>query len=122
MKKQLRISRNLNESKWLLVKRLFWAFALLFKAASIGLRGMRRQQMLSSVTYKGARYAIINWPGNERVNIARVGEYHEGILASEIQDVITPKELAWRFTAMWRWYMGSWYEIDVQRRLYTHNP
>jgi hypothetical protein len=118
IKAHVRISHNLREGRRLKALRAFWATVYLFKALRIGLLGMRRQQGGSTVIYKGERWAISNWPGHTWVNLARKGEYAEAVPQHHIRDVRTIAEYAHRFKFMADWYLSSWYEIDVQRRLY----
>ena len=114
----IRISHNLQEGRRLKALRAFWAMVYLFKALRLGLLAMRRQQGLSTVIYKGERWTISNWPGHAYVNLARNGGYAKGVSQLEIHDVRSFGEYLHRFHMGASFYLGNWYEIDVQRRLY----
>ena len=121
IKAHFRISRNLKESPKQKGLRAFWGTVYLLKALRLGLMAMRRQQGLSTVIYKGKQWTISNWPGCAHVNLARKGEYAKGVPQCEIRDVHSIDEYLHRFRMGSGHYLGSWYEIDVQRRIYKYN-
>ncbi len=118
IKAHARISHNLREGRRLKALRAFWATVYLFKALRLGLLAMRRQQGLSTVIYKGERWMISNWPTCSHVNLCKKDGYREGVPQEEITDVRSAEEYLHRFRMGATSYLGSWYEIDVQRRLY----
>ncbi len=117
IKAQVRISHNLQEGVRRRALRAFWATVYLFKALRLGLKAMGRQQGLSTVIYKGERWTISNWPTHDYVNLARKGEYAKGVPQMEIRDVRSIGEYLHRFRMGSGFYLGNWYQIDVQRRL-----
>lgn len=115
---QFRISRNLNESHWLKCQRAFWATIYLAKALRLACRSMSIECLGSTVSYEGHKRFVSNWAGGESVTLASDGFYREHCERSKITNVLTVSEIAHRFNFGFSFYLGNWYGIDIQKRIY----
>ena len=118
---QFNRSRNMNEGLGLKCKRCFWSVAYTLRGVKCGARAMRREQLGSTVRYKGMRCSISNWAGTESPTLCGPnGFYERNAPRCEIVNVITAGELCHRFMMMFGWYMSCWHGINVNQRLYPH--
>jgi len=116
---QFTTSRNLKEGWRLRLRRVFWASVYLAKGVAIALAGMRREHLGSRVLYKGRKYFVSNWAGGESPTLADdSGFYEQNCDRKYIRSVINLAELKHRFGAGLSFYLGNWFSIDVNRRLY----
>jgi len=115
---QARVSRNFNEGIMTKMKRAFWLAVYLAKAAKIGAAFMRKEQLGSSVTYKGRKCLVSNWAGSNYPTLAGDDFYEEHCDRLYIKNSRGPREWCHRFVVSVSWYTGSWLAIDVNSRLY----
>ena len=117
IRRQLQISKNLHESFRTRAMRLFWAIVFACKGIAIGLRGMSRPRLGSAVVFEGRRWVISNWANGPLVTLCGP-EYRKGVPYEQIRPIWSPREMTHRFRVMRSWYMTSWHDIDVQRKIY----
>lgn len=115
---QRALHRNMDESHWFGLQRVFWSFVYLAKGIRVGLRAMIRQQLGSEVIYEGKRWFVSNRAGHEFCSISRHGDYRKQVPASEMEQVHSLKEFAHRYSFGFAFYMNSWHSINVQDRIY----
>jgi hypothetical protein len=106
------------------MRKLFWQAVFWAKGIIIGLRAVRKIQLGSRVFYDGQWWFVSNWAGEPRMNLSKGSrwgskpEYRERVPREEIRPSRSPLEFIHRFRMMRRWYMTSWFAIDVNRRLF----
>ena len=115
---QLRQSRNLNESCWMKIKRALWVAVYLLKGFAYALRAVRREQLGSSVIYKGKQCWISNRANSEKPTLSGPDFYERNCERKDIESVMSLQEICHRFDAAFGFYMGNWHAIDVNRKLY----
>jgi len=118
---QLRWSNNLDETRTMFIKRMFWAFVYLLKGCWVGLKAIRHEQLGSTVIYKGRICQVSNWAGGDSPTLSASGFYQQYCPRSEIKNVFNLREAAHRFNVIFGWYMGSWHAIRVNKKLYPEN-
>lgn len=112
-------SRNLRESRWTLARRLFWTAVGWVKSWRVGLSGLRQPQLGSHVLFEGERWQISNfaWQGGMVLTRSRDGVRRESVDRRQCTPIWTPREFWHRVVTIRRWWVTSWLEIWVQRRL-----
>lgn len=101
-------------------KRAIWGVIYRLKGVWLGLQAMRCEQLGSEVIYQGKMRIVSNWSNSSHPTLcSKYGEEHfykEYVPRSEIQNVLSLREFLHRFKTIYRWYMSSWYRIDVNKR------
>jgi len=121
IRKQLAVSRNLNESARVKVGRMLWTHILLVKAVWLGLLALREEQLGSQVVYEGRKCYVCNWAGSDDPTLTGPGGFYEKRCPrSKIRNVITTRELLHRFRTGFRFYVTNWIDIEVHEKLYPH--
>lgn len=116
---QIAWSRNLNEGGALRLKRFFWASAFLLKGLARAMQAVRHEQIGSQVAYRGRRCFVSNWAGSVNPTLSDgSGWYQQHCDRSEIKNILNASEILHRFTFALGHYMGNWYGIDVNTKLY----
>ena len=110
IKKQMAISRNMNESLTTKTLRIFWVVVFLIKAARIGVKAMRCEELVSIITYKGKECFVMNWAHMPHTIL----EEDAGFYESNANSV---KGLRQRFQVIFAWYCNHRLDISVQRKL-----
>ena len=118
--RQLEISRNLKEPMRVLTRRIFWATVYWFYAVWLGVRAMRDTQLGSRVRYRGMIWRINNWASGPFSSLVRQNPhvYVEKVPYDELVAVLSVSEFSHRFVVIYRWWMTSWHNIYVIRKLY----
>jgi hypothetical protein len=112
-------SRNIGESRWTFVVRMWLCAWCLLKACRLGVVGMFREQLGSAVTYEGRHCFINNWAGSAFPSLADgKGFYLEHAERSKVRNRITPKELLHRFVFGFSFYTSNWMGIEINNRLH----
>lgn len=111
---------NLHETRRQKVRRVFWMLVYLAFAFRVAFRGMRREQLGSTVVYRGRKVFVSNWAGSAYPTLASSadGFYETHCDRREIRSVRSVGEYCHRFIACFGWWMGSWFGIAVNKRLY----
>ena len=116
---QINMSRNLKEGWRLRLRRVFWASAYLSKGVAIALSGMRHEHLGSQVVYKGRKCFVSNWARGSSPTLAdNSGFYEQNCNRKHIRNVVDLAELKHRFEAGLSFYLGNWFIVNVNRRLY----
>lgn len=115
---QLAVARNLEEGLIQRCCRYWWATIYLGKAFWIGLSSLRDERLGSRVIYEGRDCFILNWAGSSHPTLAGDGFYEQNVPREKITNVVNISELWHRFESGFSFYMGYWYGIDVNRRVY----
>ncbi len=114
-----RTGSNLSESRWMKAKRACWMLVYLAYGVFVGVRGMWHEQLGSAVIYRGKKVFVNNWAGGAYPTLADgAGWYQVGCDRREIRSVRSIGEFCHRFRACFSWWMGSWFGIAVNKRLY----
>lgn len=115
-----RTGSNLHESRIMKVKRASWMLVYLAYGCSVAARGIWREQLGSTVIYRGRRVFVSNWAGSAYPTLADGhGFYEKHCDRREIQNVRSVGEFCHRFRSCFGWWMGSWFSIAVNKRLYA---
>lgn len=115
-----RTGSNLGESRAMKAKRACWMLVYLAYGFSVAVRGMRREQLGSTVLYRGRRVFVSNWAGSAYPTLAdQDGFYEQNCDRREIQNVRSVGEFCHRFRSLFSWWMSSWFGIAVNKRLYA---
>lgn len=99
----------------------FWQLVYWFKGVWLGVKGMRHMQLGSRVFHDGEWWYVSNWANGPHMNLSGGGRwghkrpYKEFVPKEEIRPSRSPAEFIHRFRSMRRWYMTSWFVIDVYR-------
>jgi len=115
---QFAVSRNIKETRWNRVRRVFWASVYICKAFKIAIKAIRRECLGSHVIYKGKECWISNWSNTDHPTLAADGFYEQNCDRKEIRNVVNIREFYHRFDVALHCYMGSHYGTDIMRRLY----
>lgn len=118
LESHIHTSRNLNEGILLKIKRFIWCMVYLVKAFIVAIRGMKYEQLGSSVIYRNKNCFISNWANHSFVTLAGDNFYAEHCARSEIKNVRNMIEFYHRFNVSFSFYMSSWHMIDVNRKIY----
>ena len=100
---------------------LFWCVVYWLKGIRIGFSGIRKIQLGSRVFHDGEWWFVSNWAGEPRMNLSQgtprgtKSPYKERVPRKEIRSSRSLAEFVHRFSTIRRWYMTSWFRIDVQR-------
>ena len=106
-----------------MMKKRFWQVVFWFKGVWIGIKGMTRTQLGSRVYYDGEWWFISNWANGPLMNLAKGSRwghapgYLEHVPKKQTKPSHSIAEFVHRFRAMYRWYMGYWWAIDVNKRI-----
>lgn len=100
--RQLRISKNLKETRWTLCYRLFWALIYYCKGVIIGLDGMRRPRLGSHIKYDGEYGIIVNWANGPSTQIS-IGTRNLRVPYQELVPVRSLREFGHRYKMMNSW-------------------
>lgn len=115
-----RTGSNLCESRWMKTKRAYWMLVYFAYGCIVAVRGMRREQLGSTVIYRGKKVFVSNLAGGAYPTLADgVGFYEEYCDRREIRSVRSVGEYYHRFIVCFDWWMGSWFGIAVNKRLYA---
>ena len=116
---QFKCSRNLKEGWRLRLRRVFWVSVYLSQGVAIALAEMRREHLGSRVVYKGRKCFVCNWARHPSPTLADgSGFYKRNCDRKHIRNVLNLAELKHRFQAGLGFYLGNWFSIKVNRRLY----
>ena len=116
---QFNTSRNLKEGWRLRLRRIFWASVYLLKGLAIAVFGMRHEHLGSQVFYKGRKCFVSNWAGHVCPTLTDgSGFYEQNCNRRHITNVVDLAELKHRFEAGLSFYLGNWFSVNVNRRLY----
>lgn len=119
---EFHVSRNLGENRLTKIRRAAWAVVYLAKAIRIAVSSMWREQIGSTVIYQGQRCHISNWAGSCHPTVCGPnGLYKLYVPREELTSVVTANELWHRFNVGFDWYMGFWFDLDINRRLYPES-
>lgn len=112
-------SRNLKEGLGKKLSRIFWATLYLFKGLKIAVSQMRRECLGSRVIYEGKKCYVSNWANSDAPTLGGPDRFYEKHCPREkITNVMNLRELYHRFEFGLDFYMGNWYSIDVNKKLY----
>ncbi len=112
-------SRNLGEGLRMRIKRAFWSAVYTANGLRVGLLSMRREALGERIVYEGRKGWINNWAGSEHpAIICDDGYYSHHADRNKLKTVGGIQKYAHRFRVGFGWYMGSWFGIDVNNRLY----
>lgn len=115
-----RTGGNLGESRTMKAKRACWMLVYLAYGFIVAVRGMRREQIGSTVLYRGRMVFVSNWAGGAYPTLTdRHGFYERNCDRRQIQNVRSVGEFFHRFRSCFGWWMGSWFGIAVNKRLYA---
>lgn len=117
-----RISRNLREGRIAKIKRCLWGVVYLFKGFATGVQFTFSEQLGSEVRFEGRECFVSNWAGSDSPTLSDGnGWYQKGCDRSQIVNKFGIREVRHRFHVGFGWYMGSWYTIDVQEKIYPQS-
>lgn len=111
--------RNIGDTRWTCVRRSAWMLFYTAKAVIIAARFVKHEQLGSRVVWNGKPWTVHNWAGCPYVtliNEERVVRHK--VPREQFVQVRSAGELWHRFTFGFQWWMGSWFGIAVNKRLY----
>ena len=116
---QYKVSRNLGESLWRKIHRMFWSVVYLCAAFRVAIAAMRNEQLGSRITYDSRPGVITNFAQHQTPSVKLDdGEYIRCADRAQIVNVRSMTEYLHRFSLMFWWYATSWHGINVNKRLY----
>lgn len=118
IKRQRSFSSTRREGFLLVCKRIFWSVFYIFKGIRLGIRGIRTEQIGSTVIHEGQRRFISNWANSPFPTLCGDNFYLQNVPREDIKNVLDAKEILHRFYFMFDWYMVYWHDIDVHKRLF----
>lgn len=111
--------QNLRETRWKRLRRAMWMAVYTCKGVSTGLRFLKHEQIGSHVVYDGEFWSVLNWAGAPYVTLIRDDHViRDNVPREHIRQVWNWAELRHRLIFGFGWWMGSWFGIAVNKRLY----
>lgn len=101
----------------------FWGLVLRTKALIVSFGRRKGIHLMDTVTFRGKRYFINNGVSFPMWDICEMEWNKDGKRVSlRVHEDILRKELTWRnikngLFSYYRWYMSSWYYIDLGKKL-----
>lgn len=101
----------------------FWGLVLRTKALILSFRRYKGIHLMDTVIYQGKRYFVNNGVSAPMWDICEMEWNKERKRVSlHVHEDILKKEITWRnirngLLSNYRWYMSSWYYIDLGKKL-----
>ena len=117
VRRQIAISRNLNEGWRLKMRRSFWCCVYLSWACIVAVRWLRREVLGERVIYKGRICHVDNWADSSHPCLRSEDGCAQDCERSEIQTIHRLSTYWFRMRSGFHFYATNWLSIDVQNRL-----
>ena len=105
------------------MKEGFWMWRYWMRGVWLGIKGMGRIQLGSRVFHDGEWWFVSNWTGSESPTLSErsrwgfAGECRDLVPGKELRESYSVTEFVHRFRVKYRWYMTSWWAIDVHKAM-----
>lgn len=120
IKRQLRISKNQNESTPQKLSRFMWLFIYLIWAVKLGYNSLFKECLGSKVMYQEKEHFVSNWANGLNPNLVdcQTGEYKKACPRCQIKNVINMSELWHRFKFGFNFFVKNWLDIYINRKIH----